>query len=88
MTSAAPSFGPVADYLPHRPPMLLIDDIVEVTADRAICSTTIHPECVFAIEGRVHPSAIVLNGRYHTRFMLRMQIHTKVIGQTHPSPAQ
>lgn len=53
------ALGPVADYLPHRPPMLLIDDIVDVTADRAICRTTIRPDCVFAIEGQVHPSAMI-----------------------------
>ena len=53
------AFGPVADYLPHRPPMLLIDDIVDVTLERAICRTTIRPDCVFAIEGQVHPSAMI-----------------------------
>jgi len=59
MTPAAGAFGPVAGYLPHRPPMLLIDDIVEVTEDRAVCRTTIHPDCVFAIDGLVHPSAMI-----------------------------
>jgi len=53
------SLGPLADYLPHRPPMLLIDDIVEVTDDRALCRTTIRNDCVFAIDGRVHPSAMI-----------------------------
>ena len=52
-------FGPVADYLPHRPPMLLIDEIVEVSELRAVCRTTIHPDCVFAIDGVVHPSAMI-----------------------------
>lgn len=52
-------FGPVAGYLPHRPPMLLIDEIVEVTEIRAVCRTTIHPDCVFAIDGHVHPSALI-----------------------------
>ena len=55
----SPPFGPVADYLPHRPPMLLIDDIVDVTGDRAVCRTTIHPDCVFARDGLVHPSAMI-----------------------------
>ncbi len=53
------AFGPVASYLPHRPPMLLIDDIVEVTSDRGVVRTTIHPDCVFAIDGRVHPTAMI-----------------------------
>jgi predicted hotdog family 3-hydroxylacyl-ACP dehydratase len=53
------TFGPVADYLPHRPPMLLIDEIVDVTVERAICRTTIHDHCVFAIDGRIHPTAMI-----------------------------
>ena len=53
------AFGPVADYVPHRPPMLMIEEIVDVTAERAICRTTIRPDCVFAIEGQVHPSAMI-----------------------------
>jgi len=53
------AFGPVADYLPHRPPMLLVDEIVEVSELRAVCRTTIHADCVFAIDGGVHPSAMI-----------------------------
>lgn len=59
MSLAAGVPGPAAGYLPHQPPMLLIDDIVEVTAQRAVCRTTIHPDCVFAIDGIVHPSAMI-----------------------------
>ena len=55
----APVSGPAARYLPHQPPMLLIDDIVEVTEQRAVCRTTIHPDCVFAIDGAVHPAAMI-----------------------------
>jgi len=58
MTAAAP-FGPVTDYLPHRPPMLLIDHIVEVTDPGAVCRATVRPDCVFAIDGLVHPSAMI-----------------------------
>ncbi|TMQ09296.1 MAG: hypothetical protein E6J91_30725 [Deltaproteobacteria bacterium] len=59
MTPTGDMFGPVADYLPHRPPMLLIDTIVEVTEQRAVCRATIRPDCVFAIDGVVHPSAMI-----------------------------
>lgn len=59
MTAAGHAFGPVADYLPHRPPMLLIDHIVEVTDERAVCRATIQPDCVFAIDGAVHASAMI-----------------------------
>jgi len=57
VTLAVP--GPAAGYLPHQPPMLLIDDIVEVTEQRAVCRATIHPDCVFAIDGAVHPAAMI-----------------------------
>lgn len=53
------ALGPVARYLPHRPPMLLIDEIVEVTSDTAICRTTLRPDCVFARGASVHPSAMI-----------------------------
>lgn len=52
-------FGPIADYLPHRPPMLLIDEIVESERDRIVCRTTLHPDCVFALDGKVHPTAMI-----------------------------
>lgn len=52
-------FGPVIDYLPHRPPMLLIDEIIEVNANGGMCRTTIKPDCVFAIDGLVHPSSMI-----------------------------
>jgi len=59
MTLAGTALGPVADYLPHRPPMLLIDDIVEWSELRAVCRTVIRPDCVFAIAGAVHPAAMI-----------------------------
>jgi predicted hotdog family 3-hydroxylacyl-ACP dehydratase len=57
MTGTA--LGPAASYLPHKPPMLLIDEVLEVTDDRGICRTTIRPDCVFAIDGVVHPAAMI-----------------------------
>lgn len=53
------AFGPVADYLPHRPPMLLIDRIDEVAENSATCHTTIKPDCIFAQDGLVHPSSMI-----------------------------
>ena len=49
----------VADYLPHRPPMLLVDRIDEVTADHVVCSSTIAPDWVFVRDGVVHASAML-----------------------------
>jgi predicted hotdog family 3-hydroxylacyl-ACP dehydratase len=59
VTVAGAALGPVADYLPHRPPMLLIDDIVEWSELRAVCRTVIRPDCVFAIDGAVNPAAMI-----------------------------
>ena len=59
MTAPRAALGPAAGYLPHRPPMLLIDEVLEVTDRIGVCRTTIHPDCVFAIDGRVHPSAMI-----------------------------
>jgi predicted hotdog family 3-hydroxylacyl-ACP dehydratase len=55
----AHGFGPIAGYLPHQPPMRLLDDIIEITEARAVCRATIRPDCVFAIDGRVHPAAMI-----------------------------
>jgi predicted hotdog family 3-hydroxylacyl-ACP dehydratase len=51
--------GPVIDYLPHRPPMLLIEEIIDVKKTIAICRTTLRPDCVFAVDGKVHASAMI-----------------------------
>ena len=52
-------FGPASDYLPHRPPMVLIDDVVEITDIQGTCRTVIKPDCVFALDGLVHPTAMI-----------------------------
>lgn len=49
----------IEDYLPHRPPMLLLDEVVEIGETRAVCRTEIKADCVFAIAGIVHPSALI-----------------------------
>ena len=53
------TFRPIEDYLPHRPPMLLIDELVEVSDVRAVVRATIKPDCVFARDGIVHPAAMI-----------------------------
>jgi len=58
MITASPH-GPISSYLPHRPPMLFIDDILEVTDQHFVCRATIHDDCVFAIDGLVHPTAMI-----------------------------
>lgn len=39
--------------------MLLIDEIVEMVEPRAVCRTTLKPDCVFAQGGAIHPSAMI-----------------------------
>jgi len=53
------ALGAVADYLPHRPPMLLVDRIEDVTADRIVCSTRIEAGWVFLQDGVVHASVML-----------------------------
>ncbi|MEP6860671.1 MAG: hypothetical protein ABJE66_08640 [Deltaproteobacteria bacterium] len=46
-------------YLPHRPPMLLLDEVVELGATRSVCRARIKPDCVFATAGVIHPAALI-----------------------------
>ena len=52
-------FAPVAHYLPHRPPMLLLDEIVEWAENHVVCRAVLRPDCVFAVDGQVHASAMI-----------------------------
>lgn len=58
MITASPH-GPISAYVPHRPPMLLVDDVLEVSERRIVCTATIRDDCAFAIDGVVHPSAMI-----------------------------
>lgn len=41
-------FDPVVNYLPHDPPMILIDQIIDVTDKEAICQVTVDSDGVLA----------------------------------------
>lgn len=41
---------PATDFVPHRPPMLLLDEVGEDTATSVTCYATLRPDCVF-LEG-------------------------------------
>jgi predicted hotdog family 3-hydroxylacyl-ACP dehydratase len=41
------SYLPIADYLPHRPPMLLLDRVVEASELRIVCETAIQVDSPF-----------------------------------------
>jgi predicted hotdog family 3-hydroxylacyl-ACP dehydratase len=44
---------PIAEYLPHRGQMLLLDRVLEAEPGRMVCAVTIRPESPFCREGRV-----------------------------------
>ncbi|MDR2207510.1 MAG: hypothetical protein LBE22_00825 [Azoarcus sp.] len=41
------SYLPIADYLPHRPPMLLLDRVVDVTESHVVCEVAIQVDSPF-----------------------------------------
>lgn len=41
------SYRPIIDYLPHRPPMVLLDRIIEATGIHIVCETTLHVDSPF-----------------------------------------
>lgn len=49
------SFPPVLELLPHRPPMLWVDEVVDHQGDEVRCRLTLRDEHVFVDAGRVEP---------------------------------
>ncbi len=49
------SFLPIEKLLPHRPPMLWIDEVVSRGDDSVCCKLTIRDDHVFVEHGRVEP---------------------------------
>jgi len=47
------SYLPIADYLPHRPPMVLIDRVVEAAELRIVCEITLQVDSPFCNGGAV-----------------------------------
>jgi len=41
------SYRPITDYLPHRPPMVLLDRVVEIAKTHAVCEVTLHVDSPF-----------------------------------------
>lgn len=46
-------FPAVATLIPHRPPMLLVDEVVDHEGPRVICRTTIREDMPFVRDGEV-----------------------------------
>jgi len=56
-TSPLPTdgFPPVAELLPHRPPLLWVDEVIAPQGDDVHCRLTLRDEHVFARDGVVEP---------------------------------
>ncbi len=46
-------FPPLTEFLPHRPPMLLIDELVECDEREVVCAVTVRADNPFVVDGRV-----------------------------------
>lgn len=55
-----PSIPHIERLVPHRPPMLLIDRIIEAAEDRVTAEARIDPACVFAVGDEGVPSYVGL----------------------------
>jgi predicted hotdog family 3-hydroxylacyl-ACP dehydratase len=53
------SFPPLIELVPHRPPMLLLDEVLAFDGEHARCSVRLRPDSPFARSGRV-PSWVAL----------------------------
>lgn len=52
-------FPPILELIPHRPPMVLLDEVIAVEPGRVTCRATLQPDCVFAQDGLVHPATLI-----------------------------
>lgn len=41
----------ITQLVPHRPPMLLVDEVVELEGSRVVCRTTLKDDTVFVTDG-------------------------------------
>lgn len=48
------AFPPVAELVPQRPPMLLLDEVVAADDDAITCAALVGPDNVFLVDGRAH----------------------------------
>src|SRR6185369_5593006 len=56
--SSAP-FPPLADLVPHRPPMLLLDRVLAYSNEAVSCEVNIRPDSPF-VEGALVPAVVAL----------------------------
>jgi predicted hotdog family 3-hydroxylacyl-ACP dehydratase len=49
-------FPPVAELVPQRPPMLLVDEVLDAGDDAITCAALVRPDNLFVADGRAHAS--------------------------------
>lgn len=47
------AYPPFADLVPHAPPMVLLDEMVEWEPGRAVCTLRLRPDAPFVVDGAV-----------------------------------
>ncbi len=52
-TAYPAAYPPLQSILPHRPPMILIDELVHWDEREVVCSVTIRDDAPFVVDGRV-----------------------------------
>lgn len=52
-------FPPVAELVPQRPPMLLLDEVLAAGEDDVTCAALVRPDNPFVAAGRVHASVVL-----------------------------
>ena len=50
---SARDYLPIVDYLPHRGQMVLLDRVLEASAERILCALTLREDSPFCRDGRV-----------------------------------
>jgi predicted hotdog family 3-hydroxylacyl-ACP dehydratase len=48
-----------ADFVPHRPPMLCLDEVGDETENRVVCYTTLRPDFIFIEDGRISAAVLI-----------------------------
>jgi predicted hotdog family 3-hydroxylacyl-ACP dehydratase len=54
------AFPPIAEVVPHRPPMLLLDRVVSYDGERVVCELVLKPDSPFSQAGGEVPAIVGL----------------------------
>lgn len=51
----------ITNYIPHRPPMVLVDELVEVSEQKATSKFFVNEENAFVVEGKFQEAGLIEN---------------------------